>query len=592
MFKVILLDPSFAPSLGIETLSKALKENNIPCGILPMISEERFARQKLAKGEISQKQYAPEFLKEAKEHLNKVRTDIESANYIGISFFADASNSQMKVGLAKLVREMFPNKIIIGGGPGVDSYAKKFMREANLDYALKGEAEKTLPKLINLLEEKKFDEIKKINGIVYRKNNRINERKAAFLKKEEVEKLPLVSVKMMVNKNRDMVGVYTERGCPHACVFCSVPRKENWAQISESTIIDGLLEIAKNKDIARIGFENDLMFANKARAKRILKKIIELKLNKRFSFSGMATVDSMLKEGAVDLEFIKLIKRANFSQVTLGTESLSDNTLREIKSGRYTATQAIKVADALRHNEIRGRNFMLAGGPETSVKDFLESFYRSTKRNFEGKSQYEELSFFQVWEKNPLLAKARREGLIYDSTARQIKNPARVRVTTKLFIMPKDPTLRNFFLNLVKQKKEVVPLIDTINVVNLARTTLGTNHPLTRKLMSLEAIMRINKERKQNITTNIVGGFAEQKAMKKYGKVTKETIQKVLPNKEAWQKSSKKAKEYASAFLDAEKKFAQLKGIKRLKALNKVRQKTNMSLFAPRYWTLKTRKLP
>ncbi len=592
MFKVILLDASFFPSLGLETLKKSLKENNISCGILPLFVEERNARRRLQTEFKTSKDYAPFFLEEARKHLNKERQELETADYIGISFFADAANSQMKVGLAKLVREMFPNKTIIGGGPGVDSYAKKFMREATLDYALKGEAEKTLPQLIKLLDEKRFEEVRKIKGIVYRKNGRVNERKTNFLKKEEVEKLSLTSTRTYMNNNKDLMAIYTERGCPHACVFCSVPRKENWAQISESTIINGLLEIAKNKDIAKIGFENDLMFANKARAKRILQKIIELKLNKRFKFSGMATVDSFLREGNVDLEFIKLIKKANFTSVTMGTESLSDNTLREIKAGRYSSAQAIKVADALREIGISGRNFMLAGGPETSVKDFLESFYRSTKRNFEGKSSYEELSFFQVWGKNALLTKATREGLIYTPKGRQIKNPAKTRVTTKLFIMPKDPTLRNFFLQLTKENEEVVPKIYTPRVVNLAKSTLGITHPLTRKLMMLEAQMDAKQERTHAIQANIIGQMAEKKATKKYGEATKQTVKKVMLNKNAWKKQAEKAKDYTNAFVAAEKKFAQLRGIQRLRTLKKIRQKTGLSVFAPRYWTTKTRKLP
>ena len=185
------------------------------------------------------------------------------------------------------------------------------------------EAEKTLPQLIKAIKEGRTGEIPKIAGAVYRKGVRIRERKrAAFLTEEEIKRLPFVWVDYAFKHRTNggtTVGAYTERGCPNACVFCTVPRKGRTVRLSDETIISGIIKLAADKRITSIGFEDDQLFSDKKRAERILNKIIELGLNKRFRFTSLATVDSLMEKGKVDYQFIQLAKRAGFGAITLGT---------------------------------------------------------------------------------------------------------------------------------------------------------------------------------------------------------------------------------------------------------------------------------
>ena len=578
MAEILLLDLAYRQSLGLRALQHELRKQGISCEIIDLTGEVRKGTKVF--GTTIESLGPQKSISVIKEKLLQLRPQIEKAKFLGISFVAQSDDAAIRVPVASFLKETFPHKILIGGGPGITSDAQKFFKHAKLDYAIKGEGEKALPKLINAVKKRDLQKIEAIEGIVLsRKGKIIEAQRPALLTKQEVSRLPFITAQ------GDMKGeviTYTERGCPNACIFCSAPRKGIPAQLSEKTIIKGIIKLSKNPQVTSIHFIDDQLFSDKERAKRIIQKIISLKLNKRFAFRAMATVDSLLKNGQVDTEFINLIKRARFDCVWMGTESLNNNILREVKSGRYTAQQAIKVADALTAAKIKTGNFMLAGGMETRAKDFLKSYYSAMSRTLRRKSYYTQLGMIEARGKSPLLAKAAKEGHVY--TAEGKVNPAKTSLLTSQVIMPKDPVLREYFLTHLKNRGTAVALQHISGVIDLSKKVegekAGQRGSMTRKLQKLQGRMceigAANKRAEKHFLDEIA--FAECK--RRYGKITQKTVDKLAKDKEFIKRALEKSKNMARQYQKEAKRIQQQKGIQRLHTMKRIRTRFGISGFS------------
>lgn len=576
MAEVLLFDLAFSSSLGLRSLKQALIKKGISCEIIDLTKEIRTGYNHVRQNYYTLPNRKKAVLAAAQK-LKKEKAKIEQAQFLGFTFISNPDEAATRIPIARYLRDTYPTKIQIGGGPGVTSDAKKFMREAELNYALKGEAEKTLPELILAIKNKK--PISKIDGVVYKRKGRIVEsKKVALLTREEAHKLPFVHVK---TETKGIVNTYAERGCPNACVFCSVPRKGNPVALSEDTILKGILKLAKNKTIKEIRFVDDQLFSDKERAKRILTKLNELGLSKRFTFGGMATVDSMLRNGQVDKEFIELIKATNFKYLWIGTESLSNNILKEIKSGKYNSTQAIKVSDYLKERQIGSGNFMLAGGIETRAKDFIESYYNAMGRYFRGKASYTPLGIIESMGKSALLKKAKRERLIYDAEGKRV-NPSKTKLSENQFIMPRDPLLRELFIKQIKERKATLGLENLPAVIALSRKVdrgKTGKKTMTRKLLKLQGELQTFVQTRGKVGLYFLNKIICFESQKRFGNAEKQNIDKIFKDKTFLDLARKKAQKQGEEYLRANTKINQMKGIERLREMQKVRQKFKRSGF-------------
>jgi len=579
MAEVILFDIAFSSSLGLRSLKHALIQKGISCEIIDLTKEIRTGYSHVRQNYYTLPNRKQAILAAIKK-LKRKKAQIEKAQFIGLPFISNSDEAITRIPIAKYLRETYPKKIHIGGGPGVTSDAKKYLREAELDYALKGEAEKTLPQLILAIKNKDKKAISKINGIVYHRKRGIFESKtAALLTRDEAHKLPFVYVR---TDNKEAVNTYAERGCPNACAFCSVPRKGNPVSISEDTIIKGIAKLAKNKTIKEVHFVDDQLFADKERAIRILTKLNQIGLSKRFVFVGMATVDSLLKNGQVDKEFIDLIKATNFRNIWLGTESLNNNILREIKSGRYTAPQAIKVMDYLIQKQIHTGNFMLAGGIETRAKDFIESYYSSVNRYIKGKS-YTPLGIIEAMGKSPLFEKAKKERMVFSIDGKQV-NPSKAKLGENQYLMPKDPLLRELFLKQVKEGRNTIGWQNLPDVVALSKQIDGGKRgprTMTRKLLNLQGQLHTFAEKRNRIGQHFLNELIYSECKKRFGNVENQSIEKLREDKTFLQLAKQNALNHAEDYLRVNTKINQLEGMERLKAMKIARQKFGISGFTP-----------
>lgn len=576
MSEVVLLDMEFRPSLGLKVLEQSLKAQGVSCEIIGFYQE-------VLKGmrfDIKRNEYSVIDIRKSeeavKEKLRSLAPQLSGTRFVGIQFMEDRDQIKLKVPVSAFLKRKFPNITLIGGGAGINTDPKRFFSAAKLDFAIRGEGDKALPALIRALKTGNETALERIGGLVRRKSGRIIvAEKPAMLSRRQVARLPFVSV----NAGKDRAITYSTKGCPNACIFCSVSRKGKLVALSDKTIIDGLQELAKNKEIVEVYFVDDQFFSNRQRATRLLKKVIGSGLSQRFKFCGLATVDSFLRNGSIDNELIKLAKRARFVHLSVGTESLSDNTLHELKGGRYSSVQAIKINDALRNSGIRVRNFMLAGATKTTSRDFLESYYRAAAKNIRGSGDYGPLTMLVARRGTPLYYMAVQEGLVFSERGRKV-NAVNDRKPVARYALPKDENLQAFFREKLRGRVPQVDMLHLPEVIFFGRALeqAGLQDRGTyRRFLKIYGQRKAKVDERKQIGTILFALMVKKECDQMGLPWNEKSIHKVAADKELMDRFEAESKIQSVQFQKSVETAEKFRGTNRLRQIKIIRKKFGIS---------------
>ncbi|MFA5931139.1 MAG: radical SAM protein [archaeon] len=559
------------PPLGQEILRQKLNQEGINTRLFSM--NNIFKRVIDGGDDARSRKKAKQFQKEAEEYLQELKQKISAPAFIGMTFFDSELEKNTSFFVARNIKRFFPGAKLIAGGPAFNSNPVGFFRETKADYAIAGEAENALPKLIKILTKRSQGTLEEVEGIVFRKNRRIIRNPPARITREEIQNASFVSI-----TRGKFASTYSERGCPNACVFCTVPRKGNPAQLKEETIIEGIKALARNKEIKVVSLIDDQFFADKARANRIMDRIIALGLNKRFEFDYGATIESLLKNGKPDIALIRKIKQSGTVLLQIGTEALNNNMLKELKGGRYTKEQAIAVLKALRENKIHTASFMLAGGIETRARDFLESYYNAKSLSVKRKIYFHEMATIAAIKGTPIQRIAEKEKLLFTIAGREATMPKR-NGTGQRFVLPRDPHLRKLLIEkLKKDRSRSIGVKDEAKVLKMANES---QDPVALKYARKIQKLSGQAEARIKLTDKFRNGFLAKRIENELTKqgiaLTPQNANKFLttPNgKRLTEQSEKLVGHYAQSWIKAYEQ----EGIERLRTIQKMRKKHGVGM--------------
>jgi radical SAM superfamily enzyme YgiQ (UPF0313 family) len=236
-------------------------------------------------------------------------------------------------------------------GPPTSQFSEEILRSEDVDVVARYEYDFTIKELADALEEGR--NLREVKGISYKEDGRIiHNPDRGFTSSEDLDKMPFVSKVYEEHLDvRDyflnyclypMVQIFTGRGCPYQCTFCSWPQTftgRKYRVRSVENILDELEWIEENMDVKEVFFEDDTFTINKRRVLEFCKGYRERGLE--ISWSCNARVDTL------DLETMREMKRANCRFLIVGFESADDGILRNIKKG-FTVEEARAFAKSVR----------------------------------------------------------------------------------------------------------------------------------------------------------------------------------------------------------------------------------------------------
>jgi hypothetical protein len=278
------------------------------------------------------------------------------------------------------IKKHLPFTKIILGGAAFRSRPAAFFINLKADYALRGEADFTFSLLVDEITKEQPDsnKIKNIPGAMCIQNGRmVMNPEYPYLTRNQLESMDFSHY---CYYESDMVSVLTERGCPFGCTFCSRVFGKKIRFLSVDRIISILQEISKNPKIKRVMFANDNMIYNLRRAHKLFGRIIDEKLNERFSFLINGRIDNFTTDAptyfphGINLELADLLQKANVEKISFGTESFNDNEIVRLKpEARYRGLDAMRLTRELGTRGITVVHFIIWPSPDALPDEAIES---------------------------------------------------------------------------------------------------------------------------------------------------------------------------------------------------------------------------
>jgi len=283
---------------------------------------------------------------------NDILRDIEKFNPDMIVVDTNFSSLKDDIALCEKIKNTANNATVIVVGSPTTVFPNDIMKSRGVDIICRLEYDFTLIDIAKSLE--KNTDVSNVKGISYKDNNGkiIHNQNRELLEDKELDKIPFVT--KVYKKHLDikdyyldhtlwpMVQIFTGRGCPNLCTFCSWPNTlmgRRYRARSVNNIVDEIEYVKENlPEVKEIFFEDDTFTINPKRVEEVANEIIARGLDITWSCNARANLD---------YSTLKKMKKSGCRFLVVGYESGNEEILKNIKKG-VTLSQMEKFAEDAR----------------------------------------------------------------------------------------------------------------------------------------------------------------------------------------------------------------------------------------------------
>jgi magnesium-protoporphyrin IX monomethyl ester (oxidative) cyclase len=364
------VDVNPLPPLGLGYLGAVLENHNIEVKIVDCLIEGWHTREDIAHNTL---RIGLPF-KEVGDIISDFNPDMVGVNSL---FTRQRENAHH---IYKLAKEFNPAIVTVAGGAHPSVMPELVMSDPNVDFAVLGEGEDTIIKLIDALEGR--GDIADIDGIGFRTQNQIRiNPKTKFI--TDVDTIPFPARHLLNMEKyiglRESHGtrikqrfspVMTSRGCPAGCTFCSAHKVwgRKYRARSPENVLAEFRHLKEVYSIEELIIEDDNLTLNKDRARKIFDLMIQEKLGFVWDTpNGIAA-------WALDEPLIDKMKESGCYKLNLALESGSqyvvDNIIKKplnLEKGKHLARYARSIGLDI-------SIFLIVGMPGETQSQIWESF--------------------------------------------------------------------------------------------------------------------------------------------------------------------------------------------------------------------------
>ena len=280
--------------------------------------------------------------------------------------------------IASQIKSLDKNILVLAGGPHPSAIPEEVLQESSIDCVVRGEGDFVLAMIV----EQGFSPA--IPNIFYKSNGDIiaSERQHDFI--SDLDSLPFPAFELFDIKDYSQPGIAsrkaplgymeTSRGCYARCIFCNKNIHGYKVRMkSPDRVVDEMARMLK------IGFKeihliDDIFTANMDRAYHICEEILRRGLKFPWYPRGGIRVDR------VNLELLKIMKRAGCYRIPFGVESGSQRILNLVKK-KITLEQCENAVRMAKEAGLETECYFMIGHPTETEEDIKKSIAFAIRLN-------------------------------------------------------------------------------------------------------------------------------------------------------------------------------------------------------------------
>lgn len=267
---------------------------------------------------------------------------VSQMDYEAVIFRFTPTTFDWDMRIAEISKKYF-DAFTIGICWTLGGFAKTVLEDArDLDIYLRHEYEVVAPELIDNLSKRKA--LSDVAGIGYRENGEIKVNQDAQPIKN-YDDIPLPAYDLLksfdfyyenTKHGQPFTIMYTSKGCPFSCIYCTVANTK-WKARSAESVLGELRYLKQNYGIKTVTFFDEAFTIDRKRAQKISQALIDENLNIKWYCNSRVDF--------IDKELLEKMKCAGCRAVCMGIESGSQKILDKAdkKTTVEKASEAIKI---------------------------------------------------------------------------------------------------------------------------------------------------------------------------------------------------------------------------------------------------------
>ena len=287
---------------------------------------------------------------------------------VGIS--AKSQNFKSALNVAKLVKQINEQTIVIMGGPHPSMIGADLLNHPEIDIGVIGEGEATITELLNAIDaQKKFDDIQ---GIIYRRNGQVikNPQRDLITNLDSLCFPHEYAPEILKDYNKYPItafcNIFTIRGCPYNCFFCG--SRNIWSRRVRFRSPENVVE--EIKSLQKIGlkfihFDDDTFGVSTKHINDLCNALKQHCPGLKWSCE--------IPVQLVNEQNISLMKSAGCSTIQVGIES-GNNEILSIIRKNITIEEALDACELINKHGIELYVFFIIGFPqdtESTLRDTI-----------------------------------------------------------------------------------------------------------------------------------------------------------------------------------------------------------------------------